>query len=75
MSKRRVGNQKPRLDYYRNGDIWLADKTIRLLEAYGIKLKPWQKLVLYRWLAVEQDEDGNWKWVNPDCGLLATPER
>ena len=52
MSKRRVGSQKPRLDYYRNGDIWLADKTIRLLEAYGIKLKPWQKLVLYRWLAV-----------------------
>ena len=28
--KRRKGNQKPRLDYYRNGDIWLADKTIRL---------------------------------------------
>lgn len=68
--KRRKGNQKPRLDYYRNGDIWLADKTIRLLEAYGIRLKPWQKLVLYRWLAVEKDEDGQWKWVNPDCGLL-----
>lgn len=70
MAKRRRGNQKPRLDYYRNGDIWLADKTIRLLEAYGIKLLPWQRLVLYRWLAVEQDEDGSWKWVNPDCGLL-----
>ena len=68
--KRRKGNQKPRLDYYRNGDIWLADKTIRLLEAYGIKLLPWQKLVLYRWMAVELDEDGEWKWVNPDCGLL-----
>lgn len=67
---KRKGNQKPRLDYYRNGDIWLADKTIRLLYAYGIKLKPWQKLVLYRWLAVEKDEDGQWKWVNPDCGLL-----
>lgn len=70
VQKRRRGNQKPRLDYYINGDIWLADKTIRLLEAYGIKLLPWQKLVLYRWLAVEQDEDGSWKWVNPDCGLL-----
>lgn len=69
MTKRK-GNQKPRLDYYRNGDIWLADKTIRLLEAYGIVLLPWQKWVLYRWLAVEQDEDGSWKWVNPDCGLL-----
>lgn len=68
--KRRRGNQKPRLDYYRNGDIWLADKTIRLLEAYGIKLLLWQKLILYRWLAVELDEDGQWKWVNPDCGLL-----
>lgn len=68
--KRRKGSQKPRLDYYRNGDIWLADKTIRLLQAYGVKLLPWQKLVLYRWLAVEQDDDGSWKWVNPDCGLL-----
>lgn len=70
VTKRRRGNQKPRLDYYRNGDIWLADKTIRLLDAYGIRLKPWQKLILYRWLAVELDEDGQWKWVNPDCGLL-----
>lgn len=70
ITKRRRGKQKPRLDYYRNGDIWLADKTIRLLEHYGIKLLPWQKLVLYRWMAVEQDEEGNWKWVNPDCGLL-----
>lgn len=70
MATRRRGNQKPRLDYYRNGDIWLADKTIRLLEAYGIKLLPWQKLVLYRWMAVEQDDDGQWVWVNPDCGLL-----
>lgn len=68
--RRRKGNQKPRLDYYRNGDIWLADKVIRLLQAYGVKLLPWQKLVLYRWMAVEKDEDGQWKWVNPDCGLL-----
>lgn len=70
VQKRRRGNQKPRLDYYINGDIWLADKTIRLLEHYGIKLLPWQKLVLYRWLAVVEDEDGSWKWANPDCGLL-----
>lgn len=69
---KRVGNQKPRIDIYKNGDIWLADKTIRLLEYYGIKLIPWQKAILYRWMAVEQDEDGNWKWVNTDCGLLVS---
>ena len=62
----RYGNQKPRVDIYKNGDIWLADKTIRLLEAYGVKLLPWQRSVLYRWMAL--DDDG--KWVNPDCGLL-----
>jgi len=63
---RRYGDQKPRIDVYQNGDIWLADKTIELLEHYGLKLLPWQKAVLYRWMAL--DEDG--KWVNPDCGLL-----
>lgn len=67
--KKRYGNQKPRLDIYRDGDIWLADKTIRLLEHYGIVLLPWQKAVLYRWMAVEL-VDGQWKWVNPECGLL-----
>ena len=68
--KKRYGNQKPRIDIYRDGDIWLADKTIRLLEHYGIVLLPWQKAILYRWMAVEQDADGQWKWVNPECGLL-----
>lgn len=69
MSKR-YGNQKPRLDYFRNGDIWLADKTIQLLEHYGIKLLPWEKAILYRWMAVELDENGKWVWVNSQCGLL-----
>jgi len=69
MTKRH-GNQKPRVDVYKNGDIWLADKTIRLLEYYGIQLLEWQKAILYRWMAVEKDADGNWKWVNTDCGLL-----
>lgn len=69
MTKRH-GNQKPRVDVYKNGDIWLADKTIRLLEYYGIQLLEWQKSILYRWMAVEKDADGNWKWVNTDCGLL-----
>ena len=40
MTEKRLGNQKPRIDIYKNGDIWLADKTIRLLEHYGITLKP-----------------------------------
>lgn len=69
MTKRH-GNQKPRVDVYKNGDIWLADKTIRLLEYYGIQLLEWQKAILYRWMVVEKDEDDNWKWVNTDCGLL-----
>lgn len=70
MTKAKTGNQKPRIDIYKNGDIWLADKTIQLLEHYGYKLLPWQKAILYRWMAVELDEGGAWKWVNTDCGLL-----
>jgi phage terminase large subunit-like protein len=70
VEKKRYGNQKPRIDIYKDGDIWLADKTVRLLEHYGIKLLPWQKSILYRWMAVEQDSDGIWKWVNPEAGLL-----
>lgn len=62
----KYGNQKPRIDIYANGDIWLADKTIRLVEHYGMKLLPWQKAVIYRWMALT--EDG--KWANPDCGLM-----
>lgn len=64
-SLKRYGNQTPRIDIYHNGDIWLAEKTIELLENYGITLLPWQKKILYRWLAL--DENG--KWANPDCGL------
>lgn len=67
---RRYGNQKPRIDIYKNGDIWLAAATIELLEEGGINLLQWQKNVLYRWLAVEQDKYGKWKWVNEECGLL-----
>lgn len=66
---KRYGSQKPRVDVYKNGDIWLADKTIQLLEHYGLKLLPWQKSILYRWMAVELVDD-EWKWVNTDCGLL-----
>lgn len=69
MVKKRFGNQKPRIDHYNNGDIWLAEKTIELLEYYGIKLLPWQKNILRRWMALIQDEDGRWIWANPDCGL------
>lgn len=67
---KRKGNQKPRIDHFRNGDIWLADKVIELLEHYGITFFPWQKAILYRWLAVELNEEGNWVWVNSECGLL-----
>lgn len=68
---KRYGNQKPRLDQWNNGEIWLAQKTIDLMEAYGIHLLPWQKLIIYRWLAVYWDEDEErWKWANPKAGLL-----
>lgn len=72
MPNPRKGSQTPRVDIYRNGDIWVADKTIRLLERYGIKLLPWQKQILYRWMAVEETSPGSgvWQWVNTDCGLL-----
>lgn len=66
MTERRKGNQKPRIDVYQNGDIWLADKTIELLENYGINLFPWQKAVLYRWMALDENN----LWINTDCGLL-----
>ena len=62
---KRYGNQKPRIDIYMNGDIWLADKTIRLVESYGMKLLQWQKNIIYRWMAL--NDDGT--WANPDCGL------
>lgn len=68
---RRYGNQKPRIDQFEDGDIWLADKTLQLLDHYGIKLLPWQKAIVYRWLALIWDEEEKkWKWANPKAGLL-----
>ena len=61
----RYGNQKPRIDIFNDGDVDLAEKTIVLLEHYKMKLLPWQKSILRRWMA--QAEDGT--WANPDCGL------
>jgi phage terminase large subunit-like protein len=68
---KRKGNQKPRIDQWNNGDIWLAQKVIDLMEAYGISLLVWQKLIIYRWMAVVYDEESDsWKWANPKAGLL-----
>lgn len=68
---RRYGNQKPRVDQFIDGDIWLADKTIQLLEHYGVKLLEWQKAIIYRWLAVYWDDEmQKWMWSNPKAGLL-----
>ena len=58
-------NQTPRLDIYSKGDTSKAELLFELLEEYGMTFLPWQKLVLRRWLA--EDEDG--KFVNLDCGL------
>ena len=61
----KYGNQRPRIDIYQDGDISVAEKTIALLEYYKMKLLPWQKAILRRWLALT--EDGT--WANSDCGL------
>lgn len=58
-------SQKPRIDIYKPGDIKKAELLFKLLDEYGTKLHFWQKLVLRRWLA--EDEDG--RFVNLDCGL------
>ena len=70
MQKNRLGNQKPTFDQYKNGDIWIAEKTIELLGRYYEPLLDWQRMVLRRWLAV--DEDG--KWSNPEC-VLTVPRQ
>lgn len=58
-------NQQPRLDIYQPGDTTKAELLFELLEEYGMTFLPWQKLVLERWLA--EDDEG--RFVNLDCGL------
>lgn len=70
MSNSRKGNQKPTFDQYKNGDIWVAEKTIKLIERYYEPLLEWQKYVLRRWLAVDEND----KWVNPEC-VLTVPRQ
>ena len=55
----------PRIDIYNPGDTTKAELLFELLEEYGMTFLPWQKLVLRRWLA--EDENGN--FTNLDCGL------
>lgn len=62
----RYGNQKPRIDIYHDGDISLAEKTIALLDSYNRSLLQWQKAILRRWMA-RDDED---KWANQTAGLI-----
>lgn len=62
----RTGNQKPRIDIYANGSIELAEKTITLLDHYRRTPLDWQKAILRRWMA--HDEEG--KWANQNAGLL-----
>lgn len=58
-------NQTPRIDIYQAGNTEKAELLFQLLDEYGTKLLPWQRFVLRRWLA--EDEDG--KFVNLECGL------
>ena len=60
------GNQKPRIDIYHDGDISLAEKTIALLDSYNRTPLQWQKSILRRWMA-RDDED---KWANQTAGLI-----
>ena len=62
----RKGNQKPRIDIYNNGDISLAEKTLLLLDHYKRTPLDWQKAVIRRWMAL--DDEG--KWANQNAGLL-----
>lgn len=57
--------QEPRIDIYVSGETRKADLLFDLLDEYGMHLLDWQKLVLRRWLA--EDDDG--KFVNLTCGL------
>lgn len=58
-------NQTPRIDIYAPGNSRKAELLFELLEEYGTPLYDWQKHVLRRWLA----EDENGKFVNTTCGL------
>ena len=60
-----IANQTPRIDIYQPGDTEKAELLFELLDEYGTKLLPWQRLVLKRWLA----EDKNGNFVNLRCGL------
>lgn len=61
----RVGSQKPRIDVYLPGDTHKAELLFELLDEYGMTLLEWQRLVLRRWLA--EDENGN--FTNLECGF------
>lgn len=63
--KKQKNNQIPRIDLYSPGNTEKAELLFELLDEYGMTLLEWQRLVLRRWLA--EDEDGN--FVNLDCGL------
>lgn len=60
-----TANQTPRIDIYLPGNTEKAELLFELLETYGTPLYDWQKHVLRRWLA--EDENGN--FVNQTCGL------
>lgn len=66
MTEKRHGSQKPRIDQFNDGYVELGLNTIDLIEAYGVKLLNWQKLVLSRWMATSKDG----KWTNSNCGLV-----
>jgi hypothetical protein len=60
-----IASQTPRIDIYQPGNTDKAELLFELLDEYGTHLFEWQKLVMRRWLA--EDDEGN--FVNLICGL------
>lgn len=64
--KKQLGNQKPRIDIFKDGDPRIAELTIELMAEYGHELLPWQSSTLMRWMALDEND----KWANHENGLL-----
>lgn len=65
VKRKKLGSQKPRIDIFQPGNTDKAELLFELLDEYGMHLLEWERLVLRRWLA--EDNEGN--FVNLECGL------
>ena len=58
-------NQTPTFRVCPDYDTTYGDEAYKFGESFGIRLDPWQKLVMDDWLAI----DKNHKWMSSTCGL------